>query len=252
MAVVLFAARTCSGTQAALSRDNPPGNASQAPEPGAGSGHAGMCRFVVHSAAWLPHAMATRVAQGAGTVKVDSRLACTRSPVLTQRRCGSVPSPLPTCRVDVVSRPTTSRVLLYGVVGNGTLPIGSEQSRLVVPAGKAVGPGDADAVRTGDCGGGVDSRVHPPAQQTAVATTTPIIVRIMPSRPSRSLAHDPMASARTPSIAADKAVPQDEARHHKRTKAVSSTPSFANPGVHWRCWPAAPGGVGGGAGWYRG
>ena len=90
-----------------------------------------------------------------------------------------MPPVLLTCSVDTVSRPTTSSVLLRGVVGDGTISIGSEQSRLVVPGGTTAGLGAVDAL--GLVGGGaLEVCVHPAAQQTTIVATMAMTVRITP------------------------------------------------------------------------
>lgn len=88
-----------------------------------------------------------------------------------------------------MSRPTTPSVLVSGLVGDATTPIGAEQSRLIVPdGGKAVGLGTEELLRIGG-GPGVDLPAHAGAQQTAVSTVTPMTVRLMryPCRRDRGM-----------------------------------------------------------------
>ena len=131
--VVLLPERISTGTHAAESRLKPPGKTNQSPVPVGSFAHAGMCRLVVHWAAWFPQAIDTRLAQSAGTVTIASCSACTISGVFAKRLCGN--PLLSTCMVDVVSRATASRMLVCGFVGDGSSPIGAEQSKRTDPAG---------------------------------------------------------------------------------------------------------------------
>jgi hypothetical protein len=190
MVAVLLPARTSSGTQAGLSRENPPGNASHWLEP-EGGGQAGMCKVVVHSAAWLPHAMDTSVAQPGSTVKLAARPAWTRSPVLAKRRCGSLP-PVPlTCSTDVVSRLTTPSVPLRGWAGDRTTSIGLSQAKLTTPGGVP----DLDAADASPVGGatGVGFAVHAAVQQRAATTAAPMTVRMVHFLRRHQHAHEPIA-----------------------------------------------------------
>lgn len=158
--VVLLPERTSTGTHAAESRLKPPGKTNQSPVPVGSFAHAGTCKLVVHRAAWLPQAMDTRAAQFEGMVTVASCPACTISGVFAKRRCGN---PLAsTCMVDVVSRATASRMVVCGSEGDGSSPIGAEQSKRTDPAG-----GFAE----------LDFEVQAPTNVSSTTIAAPLIVR---------------------------------------------------------------------------
>ena len=64
--------------------------------------------------------------------------------------------------VDVVSRATASRMLVCGSVGEGSSPIGAEQSKRTVPAGSFAE---------------LDPDVHPPAKVSSTIIVAPVTVR---------------------------------------------------------------------------